>query len=348
MADHIKLKYGAVCVWLQVAWLSNCVNGEPKVPCYFIFGDSLVDSGNNNNLATTAKVDYQPYGIDFTYGPTGRFTNGRTSADIIGELLGFDSFIPPYLSASGSQILKGVNYASGSAGIRSETGKAAGVNIDLTTQLQRHQVVISRIAGSLGSEELAMNHLNKCLYSFVIGSNDYINNYFLPQFYNTSKEYSPVQFAEVLIEEYKQKIMSSYNSGARKVALTGIGRIGCTPNAIATYGTNGSLCVDYMNNAANLFNGNLKSLVDQLKNDLMDANFVYLDAYGAPFQNISTIGLRITSSSCCQVNGYGLCTPKEAPCTFRNSYLFWDAFHPTQIVNQVGATTSYPTLLSIL
>ncbi|KAJ8761926.1 hypothetical protein K2173_006528 [Erythroxylum novogranatense] len=333
MADHIKLKYGVVCVWFLAACLNKCVNGEPKVPCYFIFGDSMVDSGNNNNLATRAKADYQPYGIDFPYGPTGRFTNGRTAADIIGELMGFDSFIPPYLSASGSQILKGVNYGSGSAGIRSETAKLVGANIDLTTQLQRHQAVISRIVGLLGSEELAMNHLNKCFYLF---------------FYNTSKEYSPVQFAEVLIEEYKQKIVSLYNSGARKVALTGIGQIGCTPNAIANYGTNGSSCVDYMNDAANLFNGNLKSLVDQLNNDLMDANFVYLDTYGTPFEYLSTRGLRIKLSTCCKVNEYGLCIPEEAPCTFRNSYFFWDAFHPTQIVNQVGATTSYLILQNIL
>ena len=57
-----------------------------SVPCYFIFGDSLVDSGNNNGLSTSAKVNYPPYGIDFPAGPTGRFTNGKTVADIISML----------------------------------------------------------------------------------------------------------------------------------------------------------------------------------------------------------------------------------------------------------------------
>lgn len=56
----------------------------PQVPCFFIFGDSLADSGNNNLLITLAKVNYQPYGIDFPHGPTGRFCNGRTTVDIIG------------------------------------------------------------------------------------------------------------------------------------------------------------------------------------------------------------------------------------------------------------------------
>ncbi|THG17671.1 hypothetical protein TEA_014780 [Camellia sinensis var. sinensis] len=46
-------------------------------------GDSLVDNGNNNELVTTAKSNYPPYGIDFPDGPTGRFSNGQNKADII-------------------------------------------------------------------------------------------------------------------------------------------------------------------------------------------------------------------------------------------------------------------------
>lgn len=62
-------------------------NAASQVPCFFIFGDSLVDSGNNNNLATRAKANYEPYGIDFPQGiPTGRFTNGLTTADFLGML----------------------------------------------------------------------------------------------------------------------------------------------------------------------------------------------------------------------------------------------------------------------
>lgn len=51
----------------------------------FIFGDSLVDDGNNNNLLTLAKANYYPYGIDFYQGPTGRFCDGRTILDMLGK-----------------------------------------------------------------------------------------------------------------------------------------------------------------------------------------------------------------------------------------------------------------------
>lgn len=64
---------------------SSVVRAAPQVPCYFIFGDSLVDNGNNNQLQSLARADYLPYGIDFG-GPTGRFSNGKTTVDVIGEL----------------------------------------------------------------------------------------------------------------------------------------------------------------------------------------------------------------------------------------------------------------------
>lgn len=56
---------------------------------FFVFGDSLVDNGNNNYLITTARADAPPYGIDFpTHMPTGRFSNGLNIPDII-------SCVPP-------------------------------------------------------------------------------------------------------------------------------------------------------------------------------------------------------------------------------------------------------------
>jgi hypothetical protein len=51
---------------------------------FFVFGDSLVDNGNNNYLLTTARADAPPYGIDFpTHQATGRFSNGLNIPDII-------------------------------------------------------------------------------------------------------------------------------------------------------------------------------------------------------------------------------------------------------------------------
>ena len=57
---------------------------EARPRAFFVFGDSLVDNGNNNYLLTTARADSPPYGIDYPTGrPTGRFSNGFNIPDFI-------------------------------------------------------------------------------------------------------------------------------------------------------------------------------------------------------------------------------------------------------------------------
>lgn len=65
--------------------LVSC-SANQNVPAFFTFGDSLVDVGNNNYLQTIAKGNYYPFGIDFGNNPTGRFTNGRTTFDILRKI----------------------------------------------------------------------------------------------------------------------------------------------------------------------------------------------------------------------------------------------------------------------
>ncbi|KAI3724484.1 hypothetical protein L2E82_36263 [Cichorium intybus] len=57
------------------------------VPAVIAFGDSIVDQGANNNLSTLVKANFSPYGKDFVDGkPTGRFSNNKTPADMIGKV----------------------------------------------------------------------------------------------------------------------------------------------------------------------------------------------------------------------------------------------------------------------
>ena len=54
-------------------------------PAIFVFGDSTVDTGNNNNRITPSKANYRPYGNDFKGKvATGRFSNGKVPSDMIG------------------------------------------------------------------------------------------------------------------------------------------------------------------------------------------------------------------------------------------------------------------------
>ncbi|KAA8519591.1 hypothetical protein F0562_013964 [Nyssa sinensis] len=320
---------------------------EPQVPCYFIFGDSLVDNGNNNGISSLARANYLPYGIDFPGGPTGRFSNGKTTVDVIAEQLGFDDYIPPYATTRGQDILRGVNYASAAAGIRDETGQQLGGRTSMNGQVNNYKNTVSQVVELLGDEDSAANYLSKCIYSVGMGSNDYLNNYFMPAFYSTSRQYTEEQYAAVLIQQYAEQIRALYDFGARKVVMIGVGQIGCSPNALAQNSPDGSTCVQRINIANQLFNDKLKSLVDEFNNNLPNAKFIYINAYGI-FQDLinnpSSFGFRVTNAGCCGVgrnNGQITCLPLQTPCQNRNEYLFWDAFHPGEAANVIVGRRSY-------
>ncbi|GAB4836941.1 hypothetical protein Ancab_001853 [Ancistrocladus abbreviatus] len=310
---------------------------QQQVPCLYIFGDSLSDNGNNNRLKTTAKANYPPYGIDFLDSrATGRFTNDRTMVDVIAELLGFEQFIPPFADVNqGIDVTKGVNYASGGAGIRDETGYLLGERIPLTQQVLNHLSVISRIASVNGTT--AKEYLKKCLYIMTIGSNDYINNYYARLGYTTQLQFTPEQYATTLVLEYSNQIKTLYANGARKMALSGLGLLGCTLGEISLYGaSNGSGCVEKINNAVMLFNNKLISLVDELNCNFTDAKFTYLNTTAFTPQ-----GFKVTNASCCEVWNDGMCIPYSLPCLERSEYFFWDLFHPTTAVNVITGQRVY-------
>lgn len=68
--------------FIVLVWLRICL--AKRLSASFVFGDSLVDVGNNNYITSLAKANYFPNGIDFGM-TTGRFTNGRTIVDILGK-----------------------------------------------------------------------------------------------------------------------------------------------------------------------------------------------------------------------------------------------------------------------
>ncbi|XP_059288408.1 GDSL esterase/lipase At1g29670-like [Lycium ferocissimum] len=184
------------------------------------------------------------------------------------EVVGFDNFIPPFATAKGPKILKGVNDGSGVAGIRDETGYRWGDRISMNRQLLNRQVTILRITSLLGNNVTAAKSLlNKCLYTVDMGNNDYLNNYLQPKVYPSSLLYAPEKFADVLAQQFSRqlKVICTLNGcGARKVAVSDIGLLGCLPEETRVFGRNASGCVDFINNYVHLFNDKLKPLIDDL------------------------------------------------------------------------------------
>ncbi|KAK1287781.1 GDSL esterase/lipase [Acorus calamus] len=295
----------------------------PQVPAMFVFGDSLVDDGNNNNLNSLAKGNYYPYGIDFPQGPTGRFCNGRTIIDFFCELIGLP-YLPPYADTQGNRttILNGVNYASAAGGILAETGQFLGERYSMRDQVLNFETTLNDIRSMNPGGNLT-HYLGRSIAVLVLGSNDYINNYLLPDLYFSSHNYTAPDYANLLINSYTRQLM-------RATGMAPPGR-----------------CVDHVNEIVGHFNNGLRALVQQLNTNHPGAIFVYGNSYGVLgdiLNNPARYGFTVIDRGCCGIGrnqGEVTCLPMQVPCLNRNQYVFWDAFHPTQAVNAIIAQRAF-------
>ncbi|EHA8588370.1 GDSL esterase/lipase [Cocos nucifera] len=318
-------------------------NGRRElVPAMFVFGDSLIDNGNNNNIPSFAKANYYPYGIDFAGGPTGRFSNGYTIVDEIAVLLGLP-LIPPYSQASGEDLLHGVNYASAAAGILDITGRNFVGRIPFNQQIRNFESTLDQITGNFGADHVA-NAIAHCIFFVGMGSNDYLNNYLMPN-YNTRNVYNAEQFADLLVRQYSHQLTSLYNIGARKFAIAGVGSMACIPSILAQNPS--SHCSPEVDNLLIPFNNNVKLMVDNLNGNLRGAKFTYIDNFRMIKDILShptSYGFSVIDRGCCGIgrnSGQITCLPFQTPCSDRDQYVFWDAFHPTAAVNIILARKAF-------
>lgn len=86
------------CVFTLMISITAAALQPPLAPALYVFGDSLLDSGNNNLLPTIARANFLPYGANFPKGNTGRFTNGKTVADFVGIYIHSYKFFKNQLS----------------------------------------------------------------------------------------------------------------------------------------------------------------------------------------------------------------------------------------------------------
>ncbi|KAL3702101.1 hypothetical protein R1sor_020123 [Riccia sorocarpa] len=304
---------------------------------YFIFGDSLVDVGANNYLATVARANFPPYGIDFPYGPTGRFSNARNSLDVLTQLLA-SIFIPTYEDPDthGSGILRGVNYGSGGSGIRDETGSIFGAHISMNLQIKQFNETQQEFIEQLGFDA-AQRVFADSIYFSNIGTNDLVNNYLLPAS-PTRALYTPEEYINVVLDEYSSQLTTLYNMGARKMVVFNVGPLGCLPIRLALHLSPNGTCIAAENDFTREFNSALVQMVNSLTAQLRGSTILLANPFDVVLDQVlhpENYGLTVVNTACC---GGGLYNAQTAcvvpPCPDRNEFLFWDAFHPSDVVNR--------------
>ncbi|GFQ04166.1 GDSL esterase/lipase at5g03820 [Phtheirospermum japonicum] len=316
------------------------VNGEPLVPALCIFGDSVADAGNNNNLRTLIKANFPPYGRDFvTHIPTGRFCNGKLATDFTAEYLGFSSYPPAYLSqdAKGRNILTGVNFASAASGYYDGTATLYRA-LSLPQQLTYYKDWQNKVVNLVGKAK-AYAIFSGAIHLISAGSSDFIQNYYINPMLNQA--YTPDQFSNTLIRSYSTIIQSLYNLGVRRIGVTSLPPTGCLPAAITLFGSGSNQCVQRLNGDAVLFNNKLNATSQSLKAKLPGLKLVVFDIYQPLLDLItkpSDSGFFESRRACCGTGTLEtsfLCNARSlGTCSNATEYVFWDGFHPSESANE--------------
>ncbi|VVB08322.1 unnamed protein product [Arabis nemorensis] len=245
------------------------------VPGVITFGDSIVDSGNNNNLRTLLKCNHAPYGQDFPGKiPTGRFTDGRVPSDIVAERLGIAKTIPAYLDPNlkDEDLLKGINFASGGSGYDPLTAKIVQV-VSLEQQLKYFVEYKGKLKEILG-EEKANFMVKNSLYLVVASSNDLAHTS-MPR----SLTHNRTIYPEYLADLASKFIRELYGLGARRIGVFSAVPVGCVPAGRTIHGKFKRTCSDKLNQMALQFNTKLSPLLEGLRKELPETKIAFIDVY---------------------------------------------------------------------
>ncbi|KAK7382937.1 hypothetical protein VNO78_28601 [Psophocarpus tetragonolobus] len=306
-----------------------------SVPAVFVFGDSVVDTGNNNNRTTSfARSNFPPYGRDFEGGiPTGRFSNGKVPSDLIVEELGIKELLPAYLKPhlQSSDLMTGVCFASGGSGYDPLTSVLES-SMPLTGQLDLFKEYISKLKGLVGDDR-ANFILANSLFVVVAGSSDISNTY-----RTRSLLYDLPAYTDLLINSASHFLTELNELGARRIAVFSAPPIGCLPFQRTVGGGIEKRCAERTNNLAQLFNIKLPMMLDSLNRKFPSSRNVFIDGYNPLLDiivNYQKYGYKVGDTGCCgtgRIEVAILCNRFDSTCPNVHDYVFWDSFHPTESV----------------
>ncbi|KAJ8448292.1 hypothetical protein Cgig2_025216 [Carnegiea gigantea] len=302
-------------------------NPSSNSSAFFIFGDSILDAGNNNYINTTTldQANFYPYGTTFFHNPTGRFSDGRLISDFIAEHANLP-LIPPFLQPGNRQFSGGVNFASAGAGALVETFR--GSVIDLHMQVRNYKKVEKWLRKKLG-ERKARKRMKKAVYLFSIGTNDYMSLFLTNSTFLTA--YTTSQYVDMVISNITSVIIEIYKTGGRKFALLNLPPADCSPSfrALNLNATGSGSCFKGVSNYIIPHNKALIRLVQQLAKKLPGFRYSVYDFHNGSLQRINQPFLYGKFRGISSCGGKRLVKEYEL-CKSVGDHVYWDSFHMTE------------------
>ncbi|XP_071695525.1 GDSL esterase/lipase At5g14450-like [Rutidosis leptorrhynchoides] len=345
---------------LLAARVARSDSSTCNIPAIYNFGDSNSDTGG---IAAAFYPPGPPCGETFFKRPVGRGSDGRLIIDFIAEKLGL-LYLSAYLDSIKANYTHGANFATGGATIRrvNESWFLNGVSpFSLDIQVEHFNQFKDRTTYLYNQAKDESQRINlprpddfeKALYTIDIGQNDlaYV-------FRTLGVEGSRVVIPDI-ISQFGASVQQLYWKGARSFWIHNTGPIGCLPVTHAKIHDppSGYLddigCVKGQNVIAMEFNKKLRVKVANLRSNLPEAMFIYVDMYSAKYQLISNaknLGFEERFTICCgyhdldedvycgnkgKINGTEVFA---GSCKDPTKVISWDGVHYTDAANHWIAT----------
>ncbi|KAI4325379.1 hypothetical protein MLD38_030785 [Melastoma candidum] len=303
---------------------------------FFVFGDSLVDAGNNNYLGGF-KINRFPYGETFFGRPTGRVCDGRIYPDFIAEYAKLP-LIKPCLEPNFSDYSDGANFASAGAGVLPGTRPGT---LHLALQVSYFEKVTERLTQQKGDEG-AQKLISDAVYHIGMGGNDYMGLERSSLSTNTTfSSQDKKAFVRMVLGNLTGCVEKLYRLGGRKFSFQNVGPIGCMPSTRFDMKIDG--CWHETTVLAKKHNTELARLLAELatrlpgfKYSLFDYNTALLNR----IMNSTRYGFKYGKSACCgsgAYNGNFTCGSQNGYynlCSNPSEYVFFDGGHPTESTNR--------------
>jgi phospholipase/lecithinase/hemolysin len=272
---------------------------------FFVFGDSLADTGNVFNITQALPSGPIPPSPPYF---EGRFSNGEIWVDFLGDEIG----LTPTLSTnlSNTTPIEGINFAFGGANSGLDNAFIPGTSGILSQ--------VSLFTQSLHSNNQSANP--NALYAVWGGANDYI--------FNQNSDVSQV------VANLLDAIETLSQVGAQNILVFNLPDLGQIPLILEPETSSNLTTLTNIHNAA------LTNALGQLSNT-PGINIIPVDVsslFNTVVANFSEFGFTDVNSSCVV---YDILTNQiESECDNPNDFLFFDEVHPSTNAHRLVAQTA--------
>lgn len=349
----------AFCCVVMLMVINGAAAGTFKCPtAFWVFGDSLTDTGNAQVAFPTQAKLVAPYGQSYTFADKpgrNRYSDGRLVVDFVAQAFRFPFFGTYQHVLNGANYLKGANFAYSGA-----TANATNFITPFYLNLQVDQFInfknVTTNTSPFPRGLYTPTYLPPLINPFTQGA------YYIPEIggndfavatliLNLPSAAVIASFVPAAAAAVKQAITTLHATGGRLFFLGNTPPQGCNPAQLTILSSSprdALGCADDANAVNRAYDVALKQVVSDLQANFSGdgTQIYYFDWYNATTEiltNPATYGFTNTNQTCCGAGGpynynsaftcptsFGSCCPGLTACATPQTYVSWDGIHYTE------------------